>query len=310
MQIEVVVCAAPEELVIREQLRLFSAECVSHDRIRDNHDFLVKGSVEQFVRRSRPNRETTPVVRNLPLSLGARKSAYVNLERSRLARLICDPSSVWRKYRIRVDKRAGPKNRRFTRLPAGFLIPFHWNDHDIRPSPRTVFLKEEEFFARVPGSRCLQEFRVGELLNVSTSISSLPVDVLLPVTGGSKCDPFSVRRPNGKAVDSRIECQSRHRVALPVVKPNVTLDPNRYLTSIGRKVRASVSRKSQAQWRCLTRSIHPIHGRVYYVGSRKIHRCTVVGKCELSTPVARNRADAFQDWDSLASRLHPNGIEE
>jgi hypothetical protein len=145
VQIEVVVCAAPGELAVREQLRLFSAECVSLDRIGDNHDFLVEGPLEQFVRRSRPNRETTPAVRNLPFSFGARKRAHVDLERSRLARLICDPSSVWRKYRIRIDKRAGPKNRRLTRFPAGLLIPFHWKDHDVRPGPRAVSSKRRNF---------------------------------------------------------------------------------------------------------------------------------------------------------------------
>src|SRR5262245_799344 len=117
-------------------------------------------------------------------------------------------------------------------------------------------------------SGTLLKFALGEALNISASISALPVDSLTVAARREEHDSLPIGSPHGKAVCGRIDRETRHRIAFPLIYPDVTQDLEGDTTAIWREAGIKVIPERTAQRLCFPLSIHPIERRVSCIGTR------------------------------------------
>src|SRR5262249_2280418 len=106
--------------------------------------------------------------------------------------------------------RCRQKGCRLAGPPPIDLISFKRQDLEVRVCRTDTFSKGEELAARMPRGRGLKRRRVvGEALNLAGSIRPLPEQIAPRlVTGRSKGNAFSVRRPDRSEIVSGIKRQT------------------------------------------------------------------------------------------------------
>src|ERR1700739_3448082 len=224
VQVKVIEAQEVGELAGRPELRLVGAEGGDQGGVSDYHDLAVQRFIKKLLAVARPLGKRTTSGGNLPLAAWAREWPDVNFKVSAIGfvGLIGEPAAIGREGGVLFDESAFHEGFRLSGLPAGLLVAFDGESHDV-PIRAGVLLKERQDLAiGPPGAGVLRALTFRKALGIPGTIGAYPPEVKHPALFyGGIDDSLAVRSPHGKFVVLAPKSQAREGIAFPLVHPDV-----------------------------------------------------------------------------------------
>src|SRR5437870_1751760 len=222
VQVKVRAQPAVGELAGRPELGLVGTEGVAGSRVSHRHDLVVLCTIKKLLGVARPLGVEAASGRNLPLASWAGERPNVYFVATGFVGFISEPAAIGREGGLPFGESAVHKGLRLSGLPAGLLVAFDGEGHDVVIRAGVQLVERQHLAIGPPGSCKLKVLAFREALGIPGAIGAYPPEVISPAFFLRGIDDsLTIWSPDGIAAILTGKGQARESITFPLVHPDV-----------------------------------------------------------------------------------------